>query len=158
MGSLRENIRSLYNRAWVLPRVSQAYKGLSTAETFARIYATEAWGVDEQGFSSGRGSRGDLAQQYCSWLVAFIREREFRSVAGLGCGDFYVGGRIAKETGIEYVGIDIVPEVIAHHVRSFSCEGISFQCLDIIKDRLPTADFCVIRQVFQHLSNQEIIA
>jgi SAM-dependent methyltransferase len=157
MGLLRDHIRFLYRRAWVLPRVSRAYKNLSTAETFRRIYATEAWGADEQqGFSSGSGSRGAIAEQYCSWLVAFIRERGFRSVADLGCGDFYVGNRIAEETGIEYVGVDIVPEVIEHHRRKFARKGIGFECLDIVKDRLPEADFCLIRQVFQHLSNVEI--
>jgi SAM-dependent methyltransferase len=159
MGLLGDRIRSLYHRTLVLPRISHAYKTLTTAETFSRIYATHAWGADEQqGFNSGGGSRGAVAEQYCSWLITFIREKGFRSVADLGCGDFYVGRRIAEETGIEYLGVDIVPEVIAHHAHSFACKGISFQCLDIIKDRLPSADFCVIRQVFQHLSNAEIAA
>lgn len=159
MRLLRDRIRFLYHRTWVLPRVSHAYKNLSTAETFSRIYATEAWGADEQqGFSSGIGSRGAIAEQYCSWLIAFIRERGFRSVADLGCGDFYVGSRIAEETGIEYVGVDIVPDVIEHHGRAFARKGVSFQCLDIVTDRLPRADFCLVRQVFQHLSNAEIAA
>ncbi len=69
-----------------------------------------------------------------------------------------MGSRIAEETGIEYLGVDIVPQVIEHHARSFARKGISFQCLDIVKDHLPRADFCMIRQVFQHLSNAEIIA
>jgi SAM-dependent methyltransferase len=159
IGSLRNRIRSLYHRTWVLPRVSNRYKGLSTAETFQRIYANKAWGADQQQeFYSGIGSRGSIAEQYCSWLVAFIRERGFRSVADLGCGDFYVGSRIAEETGIEYLGVDIVPEVVQHNRSAFARKGVSFQCLNIIKDTLPSADFCLIRQVFQHLSNAEISA
>jgi len=159
MGSFRDHLRFLYHRTLILPRVSRAYSKLSTAETFSRIYAAHAWGTDEQqGFNSGGGSRGAIADQYCSWLIAFIREKGFRSVVDLGCGDFYIGSRIAGETGIEYLGIDIVPEVIEHHARSFTRKGISFQCLDIVKDRLPRADFCMIRQVLQHLSNAEIVA
>src|SRR5260370_14351190 len=111
--SLQDRIRSLYHRTWGLPRVSNSYKNLSTAETFQRIYAVKAWGADqERGFRSGDGSRGAIAEQYCSWLIPFIRERGFRSVADLGCGDFHVGGRIAEETGIDYLGVDIVPEVV----------------------------------------------
>ncbi len=159
MSSLRDHLRFLYQRTLVFPRISRTYRELSTAETFSRIYATHAWGTDDrQGFSSGNGSRGAIAEEYCSWLIAFIREKGFRSVADLGCGDFYVGSRVVEETSIEYVGIDIVPDVIAHHARSFVRKGIRFQCLDIIKDRLPSADFCMIRQVFQHLSNAEITA
>src|SRR6202166_3310680 len=110
MSSLRDHLRFLYQRTLVRPRISRTYKGLSTAETFSRIYSTHAWGTDDrQGFSSGNSSRRAIAEEYCSWLIAFIREKGFRSVADLGCGDFYVGGRIVEETGIEYVGIDIVP-------------------------------------------------
>ncbi len=76
MGSLRDHIRFLYHRTLVLPRISHAYEKLTTAETFSRIYATHAWGADEQqGFNSGSGSRGAVAEQYCSWLIAFIREK-----------------------------------------------------------------------------------
>jgi len=159
VGSLRNRIRSLYHRAWVLPRVSNNYKKLSTAEAFQRIYAANAWGSDQaQGFSSGKGSRGVIADQYCSWLIGFIREKGFRSVVDLGCGDFYVGSRIANETSVAYSGIDIVPEVIEHHRRMFAREGVAFECLDLIADPLPIADVCLVRQVFQHLSNAEIAA
>ena len=155
--SLRNRLRSLYHSTWVLPRVSNGYENLTTAEAFQRIYATNAWGNDqERRFSSGQGSRGVIAEQYCSWLIGFIREKGFRNVVDLGCGDFCVGSRIADETGIEYMGIDIVPEVVEHHRRSFCRKGVSFECRDIIKDPLPIADFCLIRQVFQHLSNAEI--
>jgi SAM-dependent methyltransferase len=149
----------LYHRTWVLPRISNDYKNLSAAETFQRIYAAKAWGSDqEQGFSSGKGSRGVIAEQYCSWLIGLIREKGLRSVVDLGCGDFYVGSRIAEETAIDYLGVDIVPEVIEHHQRTFARKGVAFECLDIVKDPLPIADVCLIRQVLQHLSNAEITA
>src|SRR6202166_4777371 len=157
MSSLRDHLRFLYQRTLVLPRISRTYKALSTAETFSRIYATHAWGTDgRQGFSSGNGSRGAIAEEYCSWLTAFIREKGFRSVADLGSGDFYVGSRVVVKTGIEFACIDIVADVTSPHARSFLRKGIPFHSLDIVKARLSSADFCMIRHVFQHLSNAEI--
>ena len=159
MRLLRDGIRSLYHRGWVLPRISRTYRNLPTAEVFRRVYAGGAWGTDEEaGFSSGTGSRGVIADQYCSWVTRFIRERGFRSIADLGCGDFCIGGRIVQQTGANYIGVDIVPELIEHHRAAFARPGISFECLDITNDALPAADLCLVRQVFQHLSNAQILS
>ena len=159
MRLLRNGIRSLYYRSWVLPRISRTYRNLPTAEVFHRIYAGGAWGTDEEtGFSSGTGSRGVIADQYCAWLTRFIREKGLRSIADLGCGDFYVGSRIVQKGGVNYIGVDIVPELVEHHRAAFARPGIAFECLDITKDALPAADLCLVRQVFQHLSNAQILA
>ncbi|HTM39785.1 MAG TPA: class I SAM-dependent methyltransferase [Terriglobales bacterium] len=143
----------------MLPRIARSYKNLPTAEVFRRIYAGRAWGADEeQGFNSGTGSRGTIAEQYCDWVTNFIRQNGFRTVADLGCGDFYIGSRIIQRAGINYIGVDIVPELIEHHRATFARLGTTFQCLDITRDALPSADVCLIRQVFQHLSNAQILA
>lgn len=159
MRLLRNGIRSLYYRSWVLPRISRTYRDLPTAEVFRRIYAGGAWGADEKtGFSSGTGSRGIIADEYCDWVTRFIREKGIRSIADLGCGDLYIGRTIVQNTGVNYVGVDIVPELVEHHRAAFARPGIAFECLDITKDALPAADLCLVRQVFQHLSNAQILA
>lgn len=159
MRILRDGVRSFYYRNWVLPRISRTYKHLTTAEVFRRIYVRRAWGADEQGpFNSGSGSRGFIAEEYCAWVGNFIRQQGFRTVADLGCGDFYVGSRIVQDTGVNYIGVDIVPELIEHHRATFARTGVAFECSDITRDRLPAADLCLIRQVFQHLSNAQILA
>jgi hypothetical protein len=105
MRVLRDGVRSLYYRGWVLPRIARSYKNLPTAEVFRRIYAGRAWGADEeQGFNSGTGSRGTIAEQYCDWVTNFIRQNGFRTVADLGCGDFYIGSRIIQRAGINTIG------------------------------------------------------
>ena len=38
----------------------------------------------------------------------------------------------------------------------YKAENLCFTCLDIAKDSLPDADCVIIRQVLQHLSNQEV--
>jgi SAM-dependent methyltransferase len=149
-------IRSVYLRLRSLRKKHRIYSDLSLPETFRRIYNTKAWGDEGERFHSGAGSRGQIAEHYCSSVIRFIQEHRVRSVVDLGCGDFSVGSVIQKATGVRYVGIDVVPELIEHLTNTVQSPLISFDCLDITRDLLPQADLCLIRQVLQHLSNQEI--
>jgi SAM-dependent methyltransferase len=153
---LREWTNRLRLRLWILPQMHRTYRSLTLAETFQRIYRSKAWGSGPEAFYSGPGSGGPVSQQYCDAVVAFIRDRQVRSVVDLGCGDYNVGRRIVEATGVRYTGIDVVPELIDHHQSNVHDSGVSFQCADITRDPLPSADLCLIRQVLQHLSNTEI--
>ena len=126
------------------------------AETFRRIYSTKAWAGNGEVFSSGTGSRGGAAKLYCDSVSSFIDKHQIRSVVDLGCGDFAVGRQIVDRTGIMYTGVDIVPELIEHHKSTVDDPRVNFLCMDISRDKLPDADLCLVRQVLQHLSNQEI--
>ena len=47
--------------------------------------------------------------------------------------------------------------MIASHEKTYSSEHVHFMCRDIVDDAtLPEGDMCLIRQVLQHLSNDEI--
>jgi hypothetical protein len=151
---LRNLVKSLYLRAWVLPRIHRFYGTLSVADTFQHIYRTRAWGGNGEIFSSGLGSRGSIADLYCAFVIKFIRDHQIRSVVDLGCGDFAVGRRIVEATGISYTGLDVVHDLIEHHKHTFP--RVSFSCVDITQGPLPSAELCLIRQVLQHLSNGEI--
>jgi hypothetical protein len=61
-----------------------------------------------------------------------------------------------RVTGVRYTGVDIVPELVEYLKENFQDDGATFLCANITSDRLPQADLCLIRQVFQHLSNAEI--
>lgn len=148
---MRELARSIYRRFWVLPRVHRVYKTLSIAETFSNIYATKAWGD-----GSGLGSIGPAAEEYCQDVIAFIRKHNIRSVADLGCGDFQVGRKIVLATQVKYVGVDIVPALINKHAVRFGNDRVEFCCANLATDPLPAAELCLVRQVLQHLSNDEI--
>ena len=77
------------------------------------------------------------------------------TVVDLGCGDFRVGQQILGP-GVRYIGVDVVPELILHNNKAHGAENVRFECLDAAADDLPDGDVCLIRQVFQHLSNDEI--
>jgi SAM-dependent methyltransferase len=78
-------------------------------------------------------------------------------VVDLGCGDFSVGHALVEQAPhISYVGCDIVPDLIAHHAKQHAGDRVQFQEIDIVADALPQGDVCLIRQVLQHLSNDDI--
>ena len=150
-------MKSAYLHLWILPRIHRTYGTLSVAETFQNIYRAKAWGDNGGPFCSGSGSRGPVSQQYCAFIVKFIRDHRIQSIVDLGCGDFAIGKQIVEASGVRYTGVDIVPELIEHHKSTVRDPRASFRCADITNDMLPTADLCLVRQVLQHLSNDEIM-
>lgn len=124
-------------------------------QVFSRIYEDGLWGKGENGFHSGSGSIEAHAVAYVQALSRYIAEHSIRSVVDLGCGDFNVGRKIVA-LGVDYTGVDVVPALIQHHAAQHSSERVRFARLDIVRDPLPDGDLCLIRQVLQHLSNDQI--
>lgn len=141
---------------WILPRMHRTYGSLSLADAFRRVYQSKAWGGNDIPFCSGPGSDGTVSDRYCESVAAFVRDHHIQSIIDLGCGDFAIGHRIVRETGVHYTAVDVVPELIEHHRMRMQYPGTKFLCADITRDKLPHADLCLIRQVLQHLSNDEI--
>ena len=131
-------------------------------ETFQDIYKNNRWGSAQFEYSScdffsGVGSYADeLVNPYVSLVDELVSEKGVRKISDLGCGDFNIGRRIAPLVD-EYIGCDIVPELIERNKIRFSNDRCRFVCLDIVDDDLPEADLCLIREVFQHLSNKELM-
>jgi SAM-dependent methyltransferase len=129
--------------------------GRSVGEIFADIYRQNSWGGDKGTFHSGSGSTFQHAQLYADAVRKFSLRHGVRRVVDLGCGDFQIGSQIIG-TDIEYVGVDIVPELIARNQQSYGSDRVRFCCRNIIEDALPEADLCLVRQVLQHFSNEQI--
>lgn len=146
---------------WYRTRLRRAYRiknaGRSLQEVFREIYETNLWGGKKGFFCSGPGSEDSISEPYVSFIRKFLLDHghEIHRVVDLGCGDFRVGRRISMNE-INYVGIDVVPDLVGHLQLEFGSEVCEFRCLDITSDDLPDADLCLIRQVLQHLSNYEI--
>jgi len=137
--------------------IRQQYGQLSVAEAFTRTYRNALWGnIKSDQFFSGRGSLDKFATPYIEWLIRFINEHNVRTVVDLGCGDFRIGRQICSAVAVNYVGVDIVPDLIVYNQSQFATESVSFKCANIIDDELPDGELCLIRQVFQHLSNEQI--
>jgi SAM-dependent methyltransferase len=122
---------------------------------FSEVYARNAWGGQAGEFCSGAGSTTTQAEAYASMIREFARQRGVGTIVDIGCGDFRVGS-LLRERGVRYIGVDVVPALIDRNNREFADDEVSFVCLDLLTEPLPPADLCVVRQVFQHLSNEEI--
>ena len=130
-------------------------RGRTPEQVFSRIYAQGLWGKGGDSFHSGSGSTESHALEYVRMIETYIAGHSIGSVVDLGCGDFAVGRKIAA-LGVDYTGVDVVPALIQHHTQHHASAKVRFMHLDIIADPLPRADLCLIRQVLQHLSNDQI--
>jgi hypothetical protein len=132
----------------------------SLDDVFTQVYREGLWGAPRpwrrSRFFSGPGSHdAAIVKPYIAAVEAFVRSRETMDAVDLGCGDFNVGRRIRKCFN-KYTACDIVPELIRHNERVFAGIDVAFQCLNISVDPLPPGDIVFLRQVLQHLSNEQI--
>ena len=139
---------------------NRGYNNLSTEQIFTRIYESGAWGKSEdpnRPFYSGSGSNKDHEiAVYVQSVGNFLRSFQVKpSVVDLGCGDFTVGSQIRKFCE-PYVACDVVSNLIAFNRAKFKDLGVEFKVLDLIEDELPLGDVGFVRQVLQHLSNDQI--
>lgn len=130
----------------------------SPEEIFTEIYKKKKWGSSEEEFDSGSGStHKEIIDPYIDVIAEKASSEGFRGsrFVDLGCGNFRVGKQLLPLCS-EYVGVDVVKDLIAYNEENFGSESVIFKHLDIIEDPLPDGDVCFIRQVLQHLSNAQI--
>jgi SAM-dependent methyltransferase len=137
--------------------IRKQYARLSVADAFAETYRNRLWGEAEgEEFCSGGGSSERFSAPYVEYVARLIADNGVSAVVDLGCGDFRVGRRICKQQLVRYTGVDVVPDLIAYNRSRFGSDRIDFVSANIIEDELPDGQLCMIRQVLQHLSNDQI--
>ncbi len=138
-------------RALVRERVLQ----YSTQQIFAGMYRRNSWG-DAQSVS-GHGS--DLVQTAVIQreIPKLIKELGVRTILDVPCGDFHWMRHVQMD-GAEYIGADIVPELITVNARQYGNAKVRFVVLDVCKDELPTVDLILCRDCLVHLSLQAGLA
>jgi hypothetical protein len=136
------------------------FKHLNVQEIFSEIYEKGLWGKSknaEHRYYSGTGSHDkNITTIYINNVVHFLKSLPDKpNVVDLGCGDFYVGSQIRPYCN-NFVACDIVPQLIEHNKQKYVDLNVDFRVLNLITDRLPVGDIVFIRQVLQHLSNEQI--
>jgi len=131
---------------------------MAVGDIFSEIYNNKLWGDGSGDFDSGLGSSEEqVTKPYVTKIANFLKTSKTKpKVVDLGCGDFRVGKNLACYCR-EYTGIDIVRKLIDKLNKTASSASVKFKCLDIIDDELPSGDIVFVRQVLQHLSNEQIL-
>ncbi|WP_407556079.1 class I SAM-dependent methyltransferase [Winogradskyella sp. 4-2091] len=128
-----------------------------TKDAMQQVYDLHLWGGKDFDFYSGSGSHdAEIVTPYIECVSSFLKaHNNALTVCDLGCGDFNIGNQLTQYTK-KYIGIDIVDNLIERNKKLFKADHLEFHCLDIVEDELPKADCIILRQVLQHLSNDEI--
>ena len=125
----------------------------STEDRFTKIYNDNIWLSDES--RSGEGSELEFTQNLRTHLPRLFQTYQIKTFLDAPCGDFNWMRHVVKDTGITYIGGDIVKEMVAKLNETDSDARVSFQHLNIIQDALPAADMMMVRECLFHFSYRD---
>lgn len=132
----------------------------STKKVFTQIYEKNKWGKSNDNiYYSGPGSSKEkIIAPYVKFITQFLSTYSNKPViVDLGCGDFEIGKNFIPFAS-KYIGVDVVDALIERNKEKYSInDQVEFICLDIISDKLPGGEICLVRQVLQHLSNEQVL-
>lgn len=135
-------------------RISSKFRNKSTNEVFTEIYSSNHWKSSES--VSGTGSVIRQTETLINELNKLLTEMNIASVLDLPCGDFKWMQKVYLSK-IDYVGADIVEELIKSNIRQFKeKENLKFKVLNLITDPLPKCDMIIVRDCLVHLSYKDI--
>lgn len=142
-------------------------------DAFQDIYKRQVWDNQNAKWdtviehkASGPGSALHNSQAiiailhtYIMKLKAILKKPRVK-ILDLPCGDHqYMNHFLKTRDDIDYMGMDIVPELIKKHKERYkNAPHIKFQQLDIANSYLNESfDLIICRMMLQHLSNQDVI-
>lgn len=137
-------------------RTMATFKKMDVSEVFDTIYAQNYWGGEAGEYNSGPGTTNTNTSRYIEMITEFIKENTIKNIFEIGCGDFRIMSKVLKRVDVYYTGGDIVSKLIDRNNREFSNNKIKFIKINAVDDELPQAEMLIIRQVLQHLSNDQI--
>ncbi len=116
---------------------------------FEKIYKKNYWGSAES--VSGPGSDLINTQNIRIELPKIISKYKIQKVIDVPCGDFNWMKLVVDQSDIDYLGCDIVEELINLNKKLYSSNRVNFSKLNLMKDQLPDSDLLICRALFYHL-------
>lgn len=120
----------------------------SRRQIFSRMYARNSWGNAQS--VSGHGSDLGQTRMIREEIARLVRELGVRTLLDAPCGD-YNWMRHVPMTLEQYIGADIVPELVEDNTRRYGNAATRFMVLDICQDSLPAVDLILCRDCLVHL-------
>ena len=128
----------------------------SVQQRFTRIYKSNYWGSNES--RSGAGSTLEYTENLRKELPLLIRELGVRRVFDAPCGDFNWMKEVLPRVDIEYVGGDIVIDIVSALNSQYANERTAFVQLDLTAGLFPDADLMICRDCLFHLSYSDTLS
>lgn len=129
-------------------------KSEGSSDVFTDIYKINMWHTDES--VSGGGSTMDATRTVREELPKIIEKYQIKSMLDIPCGDYNWMKTI--ELKCDYIGGDIVEDIIHNNQKTYASDTVSFQTLNMAKDSLPKVDLIFCKDCLQHLSYENIAA
>jgi hypothetical protein len=136
----------------------RAHLAAATAATgmekvYSDVYARDRWGG-----GSGPGSAPSYCAPLADFLADWLARENVRSLCDFGCGDLQWMPSVVERTGIQYVGVDCVPDLIERHTERYAGDSrYAFQHADVSQmASYPDADVYFIKDVLQHWPTQTV--
>lgn len=126
----------------------------SASEVFQYIYVKKIWQGSKR-TRSGGGSTLENTRGIRKQLPRLLAQYNIRTLLDVPCGDFYWMKEVPLKD-VNYIGGDIVKELIEVNRRTYDLSGVSFDHINLIEDKLPDADLLICRDCFVHLSLENI--
>ena len=117
-------------------------------QVFSDIYTENHWGNEDS--VSGPGSDLSQTEAIRRELPGLVREYGCRSMLDVPCGDYYWMKLVDLE--VDYVGGDIVEEMIRGNREKYAAPNRRFITLDLLEDPLPKVDLVFCRDCLVHFS------
>lgn len=125
---------------------------------FSAIYQAGGWGNPyNDGTVSGDGSAMVNTRVVRSVLDKLVPLLDISSLLDIPCGDFH-WMRTVRLDNVRYVGADCVTELIAANQVKYGSASREFKTVDLRGDPLDRFDLVLVRDLFIHLSFDEIFA
>ena len=129
------------------------FKIKSIQEKFNKIYSTNYWFDNES--RSGTGSSLRSTENIRFHLPIILKKFNIKKLFDAPCGDFNWMSQVLKIVKIDYLGSDIVKDLIVSN-KKYENDKIKFSRLDILVDKLPASDLMICRDCLFHFSYKDI--
>ena len=151
-------IKKIIKKIPIIPYLYRSFrdyrlKKKQTEEVFLDIYKNNKWGG--RGSISGRGSDIHQTKFIAKELPTVFNNFNISTMLDIPCGDFH-WMKDVDLSNVNYIGSDIVNELVENNSTQYKRDGLSFQKLNLIKDKLPKVDLIFCRDCLVHLSFDDI--
>lgn len=121
---------------------------------FEKIYSLHSWYSDES--KSGPGASLKQTETVRAIVSELLKGLEAKTLLDIPCGDFNWMQEVDLSQ-CDYVGADIVIDIVKQNELNHSAQGRRFVWADITLTPLPQADLLLCRDCLVHFSFNDVI-